>query len=163
MDFRQKLTNRKGSLPKMKDNVKAESFYKDDGDKIKLNWFCYEYANVLCSFINTSKKLDQYRAHRSPAQIADFSLYFAKRMRKSIYDMQTGKIEGIAINAQYVYEYYPKCSSKQAQALIEVAKSAWDDMTLGCTICPHQCLSEAFELAPMFDSLAKTGWPSSQL
>jgi len=144
----------------MDDNVKAEKFYQDDGDKIKLNWFCYEYANNLYRFIKLSKKLAQYRTHHSPAQIADFSLYFAKRMRKSIYDRQTGKIDIIAINAQYVYEYNPKCSFKQAQALIDVAQSAWDETRLGCTICSSRCLSEAFELTPMFDNLAKTGWPT---
>ena len=144
----------------MEDNVNAGKFYQDDGDKIKLNWFCYEYANNLCGSIKTSKKLVQYRARHSAAQIADFSLYFAKRMRKSIYDRQTGKSGIIAINAQYVYEYDHKCTHKQAQALIEVAQTAWDDTTFGCTVCPNRCLTEAFELTPMFDNLAKTGWPS---
>ena len=143
----------------MEDDVKAGNFYQDNGDKIKMNWFCYEYANNLYSFIKSSKKLDQYRTQNSPAQIADFSLYFAKRMRKSIYDMQTGKSDGIAINAQYIYEYNPKISIKQVQALIEAAWSAWDDTTLGCSVCSNQCLSEAFELTPMFDNLANTGWP----
>jgi Pyruvate/2-oxoacid:ferredoxin oxidoreductase delta subunit len=144
----------------MDDKVKAGNFYQDGGDKIKLNWFCYEYANNIYDFIKSSKKLAQYRTHNSPAQIADFSLYFAKRMRKSLYDMQTGKKDSIEINAQYVYEYNPKCSFQQAQALIEAAQSAWNDMISGCSVCSSQCLSEAFELTPMFDNLAKTGWPS---
>ena len=29
------------------DKVSATNFYKDDGDKIRLNWFLYEYANML--------------------------------------------------------------------------------------------------------------------
>ena len=144
----------------MEDNVKAGNFYQDDGDKIKLNWFCYEYANNLCSSIKTSKKLVQYRARHSSSQIADFSLYFSKRMRKSIYDRQSGKSGIIAINAQYIYEYDPKCTRRQVQALIEAAHTAWDETTLGCTVCPNRCLPEAFELTPMFDNLAKTGWPS---
>jgi len=144
----------------MQDNVKAENFYQDNGDKVKLNWFCYEYANNLYSFIKLSKKLAQYIAHHSPSQIADFSLYFAKRIRKSIFDMQTGKCAGIAFNTQYVYEYDPKCPSKQVQALIEAAHAAWRDTTLACTVCPCRCLVEPFELAPMFDNLARTGWPT---
>jgi hypothetical protein len=143
----------------MADNIKAENFYQDDGDKIKLNWFCYEYANNLYSFIQLSKTLHPYRARHSPAQIAEFSLYFAKRMRKSIDDMRTGKSKSVVIYAQYVYEWDPKCPGKQRQALIEAAQSAWDETTLGCSICPSRCLSEAFELTPMFDNLAKAGWP----
>lgn len=144
----------------MPDNVKAENFYQDDGDKVKLNWFCYEFANNLYSFIRLSKTLDRYRVRHTPAQIAEFSLYFAKRMRKSIYDMHAGKSNHVAISMQYVYEHDPKCSGKQAQALIEAAQSAWDETTLGCSICPSRCLSEVFELTPMFDRLAKTGWPT---
>jgi hypothetical protein len=144
------------------DNIQAGNFYQDDGDKIKLNWFCYEYANTLYSFIKLSKTLEQYKARHSPAQIAEFSLYFAKRMRKSIYDMHVGKRKDVAVSTQYVYEHDSKCSSKQARALIEAAQSAWDEITLGCSICPSRCLSEAFELTPMFDNLAKTGWPTGR-
>ena len=144
----------------MDDSIKAESFYQDNGDKIKLNWFCYEYANNLYSAIKSSKKLDRYITGRSPAQIADFCLYYAKRMRKSVYDRQTGKSGSIEISTRYVVEYDPKCSRKQAQALIEAAQSAWEETTFGCSVCPNRCLSEAFELTSMFDSLAKTGWPT---
>ena len=145
---------------KMEDSVSARSFYQDNGDKIKLNWFCYEYANNLSDSIKKSKKLIQYRKSNSPAQIADFSLYFAKRMRKSVYDKQTGRSGTVAVNAGYVYEYDPKCTFKQAQALIEAAQTAWDDTIMACTACPNRCLYEAFELTPMFDNLARTGWPT---
>jgi uncharacterized Fe-S radical SAM superfamily protein PflX len=144
----------------MEDNIKAENFYKDYGDKIKLNWFCYEYANNLYSLINRNKGLTQYKKRHSSAQIADFSLYFAKRIRKSIYDKQTGRSGIVAINDQYVYEYNPKYSYKQAQALIEAADEAWNETLSMCNVCPNRCLIEAFELTPMFDKLAKTGWPS---
>jgi len=144
----------------MTDNVKAERFYQDDGDKIKLNWFCYEYANNLYSAIKLSKKLAQYRAQHKPEQIVDFCLYYAKRMRKSIYDKNAGKSESVAVSVQYIYEYKPECPSKQAQALIEAAETAWNDTILGCTVCPNRCLFEWFELTPMFDNLVKTGWPT---
>ena len=80
-------------------------------------------------------------------------------MKKSIYDKKTGKSENLVINAEYVYEYNRKYTYKQAQALIETAETAWNDTFIGCSVCPHQCLDEAFELTPMFDNLAQTGWP----
>ena len=142
----------------MIDNVKAERFYQDDGDKVKLNWFCYEYANNLYRAIKSSKKLTQYRAQNKPEQIADFCLYYAKRMRKSIYDKDTGKSKGVAISIQYVYEYKPECPDRQAQALVEAAEASWNDTS--DAICPNRCLIECFELTPMFDNLARTGWPT---
>ena len=42
------------------DKVSGANFYKDDGDKIKLNWFLYEYANLLYTKIAASPKLARY-------------------------------------------------------------------------------------------------------
>lgn len=39
------------------DKICAENFYKDDGDKIKLNRFLYEYANHLYTKILANQKL----------------------------------------------------------------------------------------------------------
>ena len=45
------------------DKVAAEHFYKDNGDKIKQNWFLYEYSNILfekpvsLSFVEYTKPL----------------------------------------------------------------------------------------------------------
>ena len=144
----------------MTDNVKAERFYQDNADKIKLNWLCYEYANNLYRAIKSSPKLSKYRAQHKQDQIADFCLYYAKRMRKSIYDRSIGKGEGVKVSVQYIYEYKPGCPAKQAQALIEAAEAAWDETIRGCTICPNRCLFKWFELTPMFDNLAKMGWPT---
>jgi hypothetical protein len=140
----------------MTDNVKVKHFYQDDADKIKMNWLCYEYANNLYRAINSSPKLSKYRAQHKPDQIADFCIYYAKRMRKSVYDRSIGKSDGVKVSVQYIYEYKPGCLAKQAQALIEAAEDAWDEIIRGCTICPNRCLFEWFELTPMFDNLAKT-------
>jgi len=144
----------------MKDNIEARNFYQDNGDKIKINWFCYEYANNLYNAIMVEKKLMRYRKDHTSAQIAELSIYFTKRMKKSIYDRQTGRSEILAINAEYIYEYNRKYTYKQVQALIETAEAVWSDTLLGCTSCPNRCLNEAYELTPMFDNLAETGWPT---
>ena len=39
----------------MKDDIEAKNFFQDDGDKIKINWFCYEYANNLYNAIKAEK------------------------------------------------------------------------------------------------------------
>jgi hypothetical protein len=144
----------------MVDYINAESFYQDAGDKIKLNWFCYEYANNLYTAIKESSKLTQYRRGHTPDQITKFCLYFTKRMRKSIYERNTGKAGGIEIDERYVYEFYPKNTAKRTQSLLEAALSAWDGQFSMCVNCPNRCLTECFDLSDMFDNLKRTGWPT---
>ncbi len=144
------------------DKVRAENFYQDGGDKVKLNWFLYEYANLLYTKISASSKLARYKKLQSPEQITAFCVYFSKRLKKSIFDMQTGRSKGIAFDGKYVYEFYPKNSFEQTQALLDAAMGAWEEQLKGCAVCPSKCLMDeyAYEITDMFDSLEKTGWPT---
>jgi hypothetical protein len=144
----------------MRDYVNAASFYQDAGDKIKLNWFCYEYANNLYTAIKEDERLPRYRRGHTQRQITEFCLYFTKRLRKSIYDMNAGKADGIVFDARYVYEFYPENAAKRTTSLLEVAVSAWNHQITACANCPNQCLNECFELCEMFDNLEKNGWPT---
>lgn len=142
------------------DKVSAENFYKDDGDKIKLNWFLYEYANLLYTKIVASQKLARYRKLHHDNKLVAFCVYFSKRMKKSIYDMQTGRSESVVFNGKYVYEYHPKNSFEQTQSLLNTALEAWNEQLRNCTGCPHQCLIDGYEITGMFDSLERTEWPT---
>src|SRR5665648_1217762 len=75
------------------DKVSAANFYQDNGDKVKLNWLLYEYANLLYLKIAASPKLVRYRNRYSQDQITAFCVYFSKRLRKSIYDLQTDRLK----------------------------------------------------------------------
>ena len=142
------------------DRVKATNFYADNGDKIKLNWFLYEYANLLYIKIAASPKLTRYWNLYKEKQIEAFCVYFSKRLKKSIHDLQMGHSGDVTINARYVYEFYPKNSFAQTQALIEVALAAWQEQLRNCRGCSQQCLNDGYEITGMFDSLEKTGWPT---
>jgi len=142
------------------DFVKPGSFYQDAGDKTKLNWFCYEYANNMYMAIRASDDLAEYRRRHSQDDIAGFCLYFSKRMRKSVHDQQTGKTEGIAFRDSYVFSHYRRIGQRQALHLLQAAMAAWDEQLRTCSHCTNQCLAEGFELCAMFDSLEKTGWPT---
>jgi len=141
------------------DKVSASNFYQDNGDKIKLNWLLYEYANLLYLKIATSPKLVRYRKLYSQDQITAFCVYFSKRLRKSIYDMQTGRSKSIAFDGKYVYEFYPNNSYAQTQELLNVALTAWEAQLKCCACCQTKCLIDEYEITGMFDSLGKTGWP----
>jgi len=142
------------------DKVRAANFYQDNGDKIKLNWFLYEYANLLYMKISSSSKLTRYKKLYSQNQITAFCVYFSKRLKKSIFDMQTGLSKSIAFDGKYVYEFYPNNSFAQTQDLLDMALAAWEDQLKGCAVCQSKCLIDEYEITGMFDSLEKTGWPT---
>jgi hypothetical protein len=144
----------------MKDDVEANRFYIDDGDKVKLNWFCYEYANIYFMEIKSDPKLARYRKGHTDAQISSFCAYFSKRIRKSVYDRQAGRADDVVLSGAYVHEFYPKSSMSLTRLLIGAASDAWDEQMGMCGSCPANCLSDGFELCGMFDSLETTGWPT---
>jgi len=142
------------------DKVYAENFYKDDGDKIKQNWFLYEYSNILFSKIAESKELANYRKKHKEEHISAFCVYFSKRLRQSIFNAYAEKTKGVVIDARYVYEFYPDNSRTQTQRLLEAAMEAWEEHLFVCSSCPTLCIQDGFELTEMFDNLEKTGWPT---
>ncbi|MDR1322420.1 MAG: hypothetical protein LBK56_13545 [Gracilibacteraceae bacterium] len=142
------------------DKVTASHFYQDNGDKIKQNWFLYEYSNVLFSKIEEAPKLAAYRKKRGSDHISAFCVYFSKRLRRSISHAQTKQTSGVMIDARYVYEFYPDNSYTQTQRLLDAAMEAWSEHLLACAHCPNQCLTDGFEITDMFDNLKKTGWPT---
>jgi hypothetical protein len=143
----------------MIDTISADKFYQDNADKIKLNWLCYEYANDLYTAVRVDSRLPKTIKGRAESEIADFCLYFAKRMRKSIYDKLTGATDAITFRTSYVREFYPSMAVKHMDAFLEVAMMTWEQQLKGCFVCPHQCLRTGFDLTDMFDRLAQTGWP----
>jgi len=141
------------------DKVAAVHFYKDNGDKIKQNWFLYEFSNIMFSKIEESPALALYRKKHSEDDIVAFCVYFSKRLRQSISNANKAT-HGVAIDGRYVYEFYPGNTRTQTQKLLNAAVAAWDDHIFVCSNCPNQCLIDGFEITPMFDNLEKTGWPT---
>jgi hypothetical protein len=142
------------------DKVAASHFYKDGGDKVKQNWLLYEYANLMFAQIEEAPKLAPYRKRHSKDDIVAFCVYFSKRMRRSIAHANEKRTPGVVIDARYIYEFYPGNPHAQTQHLLEAAGRAWGEQIQACAACTNACLSEGFELTPMFDNLERTGWPT---
>ena len=142
------------------DKIAADNFYKDNGDKIKQNWFLYEYSNILFSKIWESHELANYREKHGKDTISAFCVYFSKRLRQSISNVHKKQTSGVMIDARYVYEFYPDNSHAQTQRLLEAALDAWGEHLRACSNCPNDCLADGFEITDMFDNLEKTGWPT---
>lgn len=142
------------------DYVGADRFYQDAGDKVKMNWLCYEYANNLFMEIRSDGGLKQYREKHSAGEIATFCVYFTKRLRKSVFDSQLGHTKGVSIRESYICEFYPDIDEKQMRRLLESAGKAWREQVSGCAVCPNRCLTDGWARTDMFDRLKKTGWPT---
>ena len=141
------------------DKVAANHFYKDKGDKVKQNWFLYEFANIMFSKIEESSELKAYRKKYIKDDIEAFCVYFSKRLRQSIANANK-TTQGVSIDARYVYEFYPDNTRAQTQKLLNAAFAAWSEHIFVCSNCPNQCLMDGFEITSMFDNLEQTGWPT---
>jgi len=135
----------------MKHPVKAKWFCKhEDGGQIKLNWFLYEVALSIFDEIMDSDELKIYRTEKSIEEIAHFSYYFAKRMKKSIFDQLSGITPETIIDEEYISDYYPEYSRKKNVTLLNAGCDAWAKLLDKCIVCPHRCISEKERPTHMF-------------
>ena len=135
--------------------IKAEWFYTDESEKTKINWFCFEYALEFYTFIMESKSLQKYRARNSSEEIASFCAYFAKRMKKSVYDKLAKLTSVVIIDEEYIADYYPKNTQCQNKVFLDVAGKAWDNLLSVCETCPIRCISERERISEFFDHYEK--------
>lgn len=136
------------------DPIKAKYFYNSDDEKIKLNWFCYEYSFVLYSKLRGDAKLRKYRGRNTQEQIVDFCIYFSKEMKKSIHEKLGGLVEKTTFYEKYVADYYPKNSDKENLLLLAAAMQAWDELLGNCVVCPTRCISEMNRTCIFFDEIS---------
>jgi hypothetical protein len=135
------------------DPIKKEYFCKKDSEKTKLNWFCYEFAFGLYDKIKTGKAFEQFRKANTEQQLVDFSVYFSKKMKHSIYQRLSGMSSAVLFYEEYVEEFYPKINQRQAHQILKAAMKAWDELTGWCVTCPNRCISEMNVYCHMFDML----------
>ena len=133
--------------------IQSSWFYTIAEEKIKLNWFLFEYACELYSKIKYSRNeaLCKWRSGRSNKQTAEFCAYFAKRMRHSAIDRLVGITDEVEIDDVYILDYCHTNTIRETIALMDVAGNAWGELLEICAVCPHRCISERFEYCDMFD------------
>jgi hypothetical protein len=140
------------------DTIKPEYFYNNEIEKVKLNWFCYEYAYVLYKNIRKNNKLKKYRKKNTQDDIVQFCVYFSKEMKNSMYQKLGGITEEIIFYEEYVEKYYPKNTRGENNMLLNVAMKAWDEILSDCEICPNRCITERDNKCVLFDLLDEDGF-----
>lgn len=141
------------------DPIKPGYFYKDNTEKTKLNWFCYEYAYCFYSKLREKPGLKKYRACHMQENITAFSVHFSKAMKQSIHDKLSGRTSRVIFDEDYVHAFYPKSPPRQTKLLLAAAAEAWDEHLSVCEVCPTRCISERYEYCIMFDNMEKEGFP----
>ena len=140
------------------DPIKAKYFYANENEKIKLNWFCYEYAFGLYTKIRENPFLKSYRKSYSQKEIVEFCVYFSKTMKKSIYERLSGMTEATMFYEDYVEWYYPKMKEPERLRILRTAMESFDELTASCVNCPVRCISEMHESCELFDRLDEDGY-----
>ena len=140
------------------DPIKAEYFYANENEKIKLNWFCYEYAFALYTKIRLNDGLYGYRAKSNQKEIVNFCVYFSKTMKKSIYERLSGMTEATIFYEEYVEKYYPRMKNPERLRILKAAMESFDELITNCVVCPVRCISEMHENCALFDRLDEEGY-----
>jgi hypothetical protein len=139
------------------DPIRAEYFYENNDDKIKLNWFCYEYAFFLYSGIRKSVKLKKFKAQNDQEKIVQFCINFSKGMKESIF-ARLGKLTNeIVFHEESIEKHFPENTKTINMFILEVAAKEWDELLSGCEICPTRCISEMYKKCAFFDMLDENG------
>jgi uncharacterized Fe-S radical SAM superfamily protein PflX len=131
--------------------IKPTSFYSAEHEKTKLNWFCYELA--LSFELEITQKLEKQLRRRRihEADIAEFSIYFAKEMKTILLQQLSGEIKLIYFPHERVKAYFPRLSDRLVEKILDAIAEAWDEQLSFCEICPIRCVSEKDRYCTMFD------------
>ena len=142
----------------MSDIIQASWFYSNELEKIKFNWFCFEYALKFYDCVKESRLLKKWSSCMSDEDLAKFCAYYSKRMKKSAEDMLAGITDATEMDEEYLTDYFHTTTSSQNLIILEVAGIAWDGLLAVCETCPTRCISERFLYCEFFDRMERGGY-----
>jgi hypothetical protein len=131
--------------------IKPASFYSNECEKIKLNWFCYELSIEI--YDNMKKDLG-YRLKKNKISddvLAEFSICTSKKMKDVILQQLSGKIKKVCISYELIESYFPNLDDRMVNKMLNVLSKAWDGLLRFCVACPNRCISEKDEYCSLFD------------
>jgi len=142
----------------MADIILASWFYTLNNEKIKFNWFCFEYALKLYDYMKDSRKSRKWISGMSDLQLAQFCAYFSKRMKKSVDDRLAGLTDATECEEEYISDFCHTNTHCQNLAIAEEACVAWEMLLSVCVTCPTRCISERYMYCEFFDRMKRGGY-----
>ena len=131
--------------------IKPVSFYSNESEKIKLNWFCYELSIEI--YDNMKKDIgSRLKKNKiSDDVLAEFSICTSKKLKGAILQQLSGKIKNVCISYELIESYFPNLDDKLVNKMVDVISKAWDGILSFCEACPNRCISEKDEYCSLFD------------
>lgn len=131
--------------------IKPTAFYSRENEKIKLNWFCYEFSIGVYDGIRMDfgKQLEKYGIDENA--IVEFSIYISKQMKDVILQKLSGKIDKVLFSYEMIESYFPDLSDRLVDRMLNIISRAWDTLLSVCETCPTRCISEKDVYCTMFD------------
>jgi hypothetical protein len=131
--------------------ITPSAFFSTHTEKIKINWFLYEYAEEIESKIKKPLRAKLKAKKIGNKEIASFCIHYAKHMKSEILDKLSGKSERVAFSYAPIEEAFPFLSDKIVDNLLTLVADPWESLTSICVSCPTRCICEKDQKAPMFD------------
>ena len=131
--------------------IKPTSFYSNESDKIKLNWFFYEFSIAIYDEIRESlgKQLKKYKIDDDA--LAEFSVYMSKKMKNIILQKIRGRSEKTYFLYEMVESYFPNLNNRMVKKILDAIPKALDEQLSFCKKCPTNCISDEDGFCSMFD------------
>ena len=144
---------------KSEEFVLTSWFHKEDNEKIKLNWFLYEYACVFFELLHEdrTKRIAGWKARLTDEQLAEFCAYYAKRMKRSLVDFLEHETGTIKVYDEYLGDYCHANTRRENGVITKLGSAAWDKMMGSCAVCPDKCLEEPGGHCGFFDQMWQGG------
>ena len=138
--------------------IPSSWFYKDESEKIKMNWFLYEYACKLFDNIKASNNiaLTKWKSQRSNKQLAEFCAYLAKRTKRNIHDRPVKNLEEDIITIdEFINDYCHNNIEFEDDAIADICEATWIELLESCSICPTNCIREMRARCELFDRMER--------
>ena len=139
-----------------KSTISPGDFFSKEEEKTKLNWFLFEFARELESYIHQRKtlcnKLNKKGVNKKA--VAAFCIHYSKQMKSQVLDQVSGRIANVRMGYEEIEAYFPRIGDILIDEILTAAAEAWDSQLSGCVICPTRCISEKDNTATMFNDPA---------
>lgn len=131
--------------------IKPDHFFSNDREKIKFNWFAFEFACELDVVVplHLKKRLSKKGYTRETFNRGCIKL--AKLLQGVVLDKLNHKIPTMELNYTEVEAAFPKLDDKTIDRLLTCVEKAWGKLLDVCVICPQACVSNREKYCPMFD------------
>jgi len=145
------MMNSKGKGKAALSMIKPTSFYSNESEKIKLNWFCYELSMGIYDNMRDDLGYRLKKHKISEDVLADFSICTSNKLKDVILRQLSGKDKKVCISYELIESYFPHLDDRMINKMLDVLSKTWDENLSLCEICPNRCISEKDEYCPLFD------------